>query len=560
MATFNFSRGLALWIGFLSCSHGALAQSLLLIEIENGDFENAPAADPDDPFEDGFWEPNLGGLPFCSWDTDLFLPAFAGDNHMISTSFFQVCSAQTINYDILGTLTPQQVQESSFELPYASRNHFANTEGRIDVVWMRADGSEIIPLSSTGDLPSAVPWQYDSLTHPWLRGTIPDDAASFRIEIFCSAVNGFNRVGCIFDEIGPMTFIVPDGAPEPPPVDDPPADDPPADDPPDDDLPEGDFPVDADDVLEAIAIGEELIGNVCDNLPDLTGLGFAPSAFGGSGIGGQIAQLFGQVEANCLAQVQIDATTNPDGIADIAPPDIFVDPLNPSILEGYQNATIGFEDGQDVVTASNRTNQLIRIQTQYQLAQNERIFGSGPLENYETDRGPRITDEDLAQETNFEFAEGDYSQILGRTGALVDAENIQPDFSRRADLDDAFDAVTGDGAFFIQNIDPPTADGFEGAFQTIRWNAANTIGGSEIGAFIGSLATTNQQNITELCFGPTSGLSVSGSIGGQVQVVEANPVCVYGPRAPSYLNFMFGLMPTIMLMFAGVAVFKMFVG
>jgi hypothetical protein len=104
------------------------------------------------------------------------------------------------------------------------------------------------------------------------------------------------------------------------------------------------------------------------------------------------------------------------------------------------------------------------------------------------------------------------------------------------------------------DIPKPTApvEDVEGALAQLRWNAAVALSGTNMGEFLCSMVDRPERTVTEFCIGSESAITLDGAT-----LAQAEPICIYGSNAPSYMNVLIGFMPTISLLLAGVGIVKM---
>lgn len=273
----------------------------------------------------------------------------------------------------------------------------------------------------------------------------------------------------------------------------------------------------------------------------------------------QINLNLGQNKANCLAtEGNSYAEASAQSLTDLEPTQNVT--LSTSSLanpassqtaaEQMDVALASYDVGDDnVVTASNRTNRLLVANMRMQAAMTDRMLGGRTRAAFETEGGT-ITAADAAANPNYEFPEDDIEAT--RDGVRSLSDQIKPDYEELTNAPDALPEETGAGGCLALGATPPSGDGSEGAMSTLRWNAAQKLAGSNLGEFICSIVDQPPRSTVEICLGPDA-VNVSG-----IDAFANTSLCAYGPDAPAYSNFALNALPLIMMMLAGLAVFKMF--
>lgn len=318
------------------------------------------------------------------------------------------------------------------------------------------------------------------------------------------------------------------------------------------------------DLSDVVNQAQEAYTFVCDGGAETSLTGLVPDAWGGAGIGGQIAGILNQLQMICLQEAsadnsvaQTDAMTNPEARSAIPSPNAYNEPEDAPLnilIEQYVAPQAGESD--DLVTAANRTNDLLVANIRYQNAAMEKAFGTGEARpNYQTEGGPLMSQVDTDADSQLEFVEGDYGQTYGRVSELVDDAQLVPDAAGAIELEPLAATLATEGACMGGGVTRPPGDtvtGIQDALARIRWNAAVTMSETNMGEFLCSLATMPARTVTEFCVGSESAMVISG-----VAVASAEPICIFGSNAPSYLNYLMGLLPTITMLIAAVGVVKM---
>lgn len=317
------------------------------------------------------------------------------------------------------------------------------------------------------------------------------------------------------------------------------------------------------DIEDAIETATAVYDFVCGGGLEASAFSLIPDAWGGAGIGGQIAQVSNQLQMICLqtatadnAVAQTDAMTTPGSRPVVASPNSYTDltdaPLSQQI-DAYIAPQANQED--DLVTSTNRTNDLLVASIRYQNASMERAFGTNAARPaFQTESGPLMSQTDVDADPQIEFKEGDYGQTYGRLSTLVTDSGVSPDAAGAVPLEAPAAAIDPDGACLNPGMTRPSDDysTVEEALAILRWNAAVTLSGTNMGEFLCSMADQPARTVTELCIGSEAPLTIMGTT-----LASAEPICIYGANAPSYMNVLIGFMPTISLLLAGVGILKM---
>lgn len=297
--------------------------------------------------------------------------------------------------------------------------------------------------------------------------------------------------------------------------------------------------------------------------------GLASFALGPFGGGAQLSvlikqledmrrQIQNQLQQICQAKAQTGALTDPDPIGTLIIDDLMANPESAPLAAQYRGSVAAFPTtGDDVVTASNRTNQLLVANQQAQLQAFDRMMGGRPRINWEAEDGQRITSAVInsgggggsgAPTANMVMAEGEPGQNYDAVTAM--ASDLDPDFGRYHDVSPAQAEVTGS---CFQNPDPPVGDGLEASLTRLRWNARQTLASSATGEFLCGIIDQPDRNPSEICFGPETPIVAAG-----VAVTHAEPICIYGSRAPSYIQFLITSMPVVLMLCATAGGVRMF--
>jgi hypothetical protein len=384
------------------------------------------------------------------------------------------------------------------------------------------------------------------INHPGGQGTIhtfnvtgspPALARSFRFSIEASTSGDRN----VLTEVGPMSVtFTPDAEEEEPDVN--------VDV---DVVVDGDFDVDPQDIQDAINYAANLQNALCDSIPDLSSLAFVPDAWGGAGIGGQIAQIQQGVKDACFQESQITAQTeisdglnNPNALPSIPDPAAYDDPQSSDISDRL-NSAFGSATYQDnTVTAVNRQNDLLVYQTRVLVAQQERIYGrrDDPAAAISYD-APLISELDVDADPALAFAEGSYDQVKTK----LSDETAPPDLAGAVLVSATLDAPVGGGSCLMtQSTAPPdNYDSLSAAWDIIRWNASVRIAETPLGSLACELASQPARSVTDVCYGDLG---------------YGDELCVYGGTAMPVVTSTLDLFPPILLILAGIVVLRLWFG
>jgi hypothetical protein len=316
-------------------------------------------------------------------------------------------------------------------------------------------------------------------------------------------------------------------------------------------------------ITEALEDATQVYDFICGGGLEASAMSLIPDAWGGAGIGGQIAMVSNQLQQLCFAEaqadnavIQTDAMVNPDTRPTIPSPAAYSDP-EAAPISTQIDAFIAPQANEDdtLVTAANRTNDLLVANIRYQNAAFERAFGTGTARPaFQTEGGPLMSEANVDLDPQIDFVEGDYGQMYGKLSANIEASAVSPDAAGATDLLPLEEALDPDGACMGLNIPKPTGpvETIEDALAQLRWNSAVALSGTNMGEFLCSMVDRPERVVTEFCIGSETAMS----IGGQT-MAEAEPICIYGSNAPSYMNVLMGFLPTISLLLAGVGIVKM---
>jgi hypothetical protein len=317
------------------------------------------------------------------------------------------------------------------------------------------------------------------------------------------------------------------------------------------------------EIQEALETAQEVYDFVCGGGLEASAFSLVPDAWGGAGIGGQIAQVSNQLQMICLQTASADyQQTQTEAMTVIAPkqvipsPDPYIEPTY-TPLSDVSEAYVAPQAYQNdnMITAANRTNDLLVASIRYQNAAYERAFGTGVARPaFQTEAGPLMSETDVDADVQVDFVEGDYGQMYGRLSDRVSSSGVVPDAAGASHLLPVEDALSAAGACMGLDIPKPTApvEDVEGALAQLRWNAAVALSGTNMGEFLCSMVDRPERTVTEFCIGSESAITLDGAT-----LAQAEPICIYGSNAPSYMNVLIGFMPTISLLLAGVGIVKM---
>ena len=320
---------------------------------------------------------------------------------------------------------------------------------------------------------------------------------------------------------------------------------------------------DPGDLDEIVGQAQDVYDFVCGGGLEASALSLVPDVWGGAGIGGQIAMVSNQLQQLCFLEgdqqqqaAQTDALTAPDTRPAIASPNNYSDPTDTplsDLIDTYIAPSANQSD--DLVTSANRTNDLLVASIRYQNAAYERAFGTGSARpSFQTEGGPLMSEANVDLDPQIDFVEGDYGQMYGKLSANLEASSVAPDAAGASDLLPAESALDPAGSCMGLNIPKPTGpvETIEDALALLRWNSAVALSGTNMGEFLCSMVDRPERVVTEFCIGSESAMSIGGAT-----MAEAEPICIYGSNAPSYMNVLIGFLPTISLLLAGVGIVKM---
>lgn len=336
--------------------------------------------------------------------------------------------------------------------------------------------------------------------------------------------------------------------------------------------PMGGDPVIGGLISDVEGLGSDINNYVCGNGMDISAqagsaigtiAGLAGMALGPFGGGGQIMILLKQLadgrkmlqqqlEEICLKKETNAALMDPDPIGSFYIDQAMADPATAPLAAQYKGMASTFPVGDDdQVTAANKTNVILLANQEAQMNAFDRMMG-GKREVYELERSGVRVDRQVIEsggEPSLSLAENDPEQAYD-TATAIGAE-LEPSYSRYVDLEDTDPEVSS----CFAAAEMPTGDGsFEDAMARLRYNSRQRLAGSDTGEFLCSIMEQPERNPTNICFGPENPMAVGGTV-----VVQSAPVCIYGPKAPDYVNFLMGFMPAVLMLTATVGGVRMFV-
>ena len=311
----------------------------------------------------------------------------------------------------------------------------------------------------------------------------------------------------------------------------------------------------------------------------LGGLGGLIGGGGGGGLGALIKAVFnivktqlklneGSMIGNCelaLSNKQTAAIlqrlAEPDSIASPDIRDEIADIMaTPSAGLAVDNMLTGqTNQGDDQVTAANRTNNLLVANMRLQARLSDRMLGGTERPAYSLEGGPLMTQQDVDADSDALFPENDY---IGTRDTLrqttIDQGMTGPDYEEIEAVNPEIEIQSGN-LNCIANMSPPSeAEGDSAkALDILKWNAANALAASNFGDFLCSVTTQPVRSVQELCLGPSEGVTLN-PLGREMELVEDNGLCVYGPRAPTFFNILLDALGGVMVAFSVLAVFKMY--
>lgn len=320
----------------------------------------------------------------------------------------------------------------------------------------------------------------------------------------------------------------------------------------------------------------------CNNPAATGGLGGLSSLVGGSGGGGLgalIKAVFNIVKTqlklnesglitNCelaLSNLQTGAIlqrlSEPNSIAtpeiraEIA--DIMANPAAGIAIDSALNGQSN--QGDDQVTAANRTNNLLVANMRLQAQLSDRLLGTQQRPAYQLEGGPLLNADDVVTDDGAEFPEGDYVGTRENLRSRLSEQGVTgPEYQDFDELIPEIEFESGNLSCISQLTPPADANG-DGvaALEILKWNLANEVAKSNFGDFLCQITTQPARFVQELCLGPAQGIVINNSAVA-LTLVEPNAMCVYGPRAPSFLTILLDALGSVTLIFAAVAVFKMY--